>query len=204
MPETDDTTNDDATEPTEPTEPIEGEDALGDAGKKALDRMKADKKAALESERAARAELDTLKQQLAEATAKGEAVDVEKAVEAKAAEIAATYQAKVAAAEIRAAAVGQVIDVELVASLPEFAPTNFLTESGEVDQGKVADAISALVASKPFLAAQSQGVKGSGDGGPRNGSQPSQLTRADLKGMSPTEIVTARAEGRLTDVLSGK
>lgn len=198
-----------STEPTteEPTatEPVEGEDQLGDAGKKALDRMKADKKAAQETAKAAQAELAALKAQLAEATARGDAVaDVEKVVEAKAAEIAAQYQAKVAAAEIKAAAVGKVIDVDLVASLPEFNPTNFLTESGEVDQVKVAEAIDGLVTSKPYLAAQGQGVKGAGDGGARNGSTPSQLTRTDLSRMTPEEIRQAHDEGRLNAVLSGK
>lgn len=204
MSETETTETTDATE-TETTEveTVDGEDALGDAGKKALDRMKADRKAAQESAKAAQAELEALKLQLAEATAKGEAVDVAKAVEEKAAEIAAQYQAKVAAAEIRAAAVGKVVDVDLVASLPEFNPQNFLTESGEVDQAKVAAAIDGLVTSKPYLAAQGQGVKGTGDGGARNATGPSQLTRTDLARMSPEEIRQAQDEGRLAAVLSG-
>lgn len=42
------------------------------------------------------------------------------------------------------------------------------------------------------------------DGGPRGTPAPSQLTQADLKGMSPAEIQKAKAEGRLADVLSGK
>lgn len=189
------------TEPTEtPTEPIQGEEALGDAGKKALDRMKAERNAAREAAQTARDELEKAREQLAAAQSKE---DVDRILAEREAAIASEYQRKLAQAEIRASAIGKVVDVDLVLSLPEFDPTNFVTDSGDVDETRIASAISDLVSSKPYLAAQGQGVKGSGDGGTRNGSQPTQLTRTDLARMTPQEIREAQDAGRLSALLSG-
>jgi hypothetical protein len=143
------------------------EASLGDAGKQAIEREKAKRKAAIDAKNAAETRANELAQQLAEATRKGDAADVEAAVRAATTEIAAEYQAKVVASEIRAAAAGRVVDVDLLGNLPEFAPTNFLTASGEVDQAAIATAIDDLLASKSYLAAQG-GRKGSADGGARN------------------------------------
>lgn len=53
-----------------------------------------------------------------------------------------------------------------------------------------------------FPASEPKKFQGSGDGGARAGSEgPSQLTREDLKRMSPSEIVKAKSEGRLADLL---
>jgi hypothetical protein len=185
---------------TEPTEPVAGEEALGDAGKKALDRMKAERNAAREAAQTAKEELEKAREQLAAAQSRE---DVDRILAEREAAIAAEYQRKLAQAEIRAASIGKVVDVDLVLSLPEFDPTNFVTDSGDVDEDRIATAINDLVSSKPYLAAQGQGVKGSGDGGTRNGSQPSQLTRTDLARMSPEEIRKAQDEGRLNALLSG-
>lgn len=196
-----DTTTEPPADDTQAEPPIEGEEHLGDPGKKALDAMKQRAKAAEASAREARTELEQLRSQLAEATAKGEAVDVDKAVAEKAAAIEANYQRKVAVAEIRAAAVGKVVDPELVPSLPGFEPDKFLTDSGEVDQEAIAKAIDELVTSKPYLAPQREQGKGSGDGGFRGGVR--QLTEADLARMSPEEIVEARRKGELDALLTG-
>jgi hypothetical protein len=206
----DDPSNDDGQGPDDLADP-DGADALGDAGKKALDAMKQrakdERTARLEAEKSAQAQAEkiaTMQAQIEALSAKkGDEVDVEALIESKVAEVRAQALQQVARASIKAAATGVVVDPDLVASLPEFDPTNFVTESGDVDEAKIATALSDLVSSKPYLAAQGQERKGSGDGGTRKGSEPSQLTESDLERMSPAEIRKAQDEGRLNRLLTG-
>lgn len=63
-----------------------------------------------------------------------------------------------------------------------------------------AESLAKLLPAQP----QSQ-FQGTADGGVRDqGVQKTQLTRADLKGMTSTQIEVARKEGRLDDLMSGK
>lgn len=63
-----------------------------------------------------------------------------------------------------------------------------------------AESLAKLLPAQP----QSQ-FQGTADGGVRDqGVQKTQLTRADLKGMTNAQIEVARKEGRLDDVMSGK
>jgi hypothetical protein len=69
------------------------------------------------------------------------------------------------------------------------------------------DAFNAKVKEAADAKPDSGGKKGKSGGAELNGGSPAtkgQLTREDLKGMSPEEIVTAESEGRLTSLLSGK
>jgi DNA-binding transcriptional MerR regulator len=86
---------------------------------------------------------------------------------------------------------------------------DFLDDDGKIDVEAIEDGLKALLEKKPYLAAaQGDGkrFKGSGDGGTRNGGdgRPKQLSRDDLKRMSPQEIEKARLDGRLADLLTGK
>ena len=74
---------------------------------------------------------------------------------------------------------------------------------GNVDESAIAQALKDLVASKPYLAAQGGSrFKGTADGGARtDASRPSQLTRDDMKRMSPEEIDAAHTEGRFANLL---
>jgi hypothetical protein len=141
----------------------DGDASLGDAGKRAIDRMKETAKAAVAAKKAAEAELAALKAQ------NQSAADVDAAITAATQKVALEYQSKVVAAEIKAAAVGKVVDPDLLGNLPEFDPSKFVTSDGDVDQAAIASAITDLVASKPYLAAQGGRSQGSADGGPRNG-----------------------------------
>lgn len=68
----------------------------------------------------------------------------------------------------------------------------------------IAVAMDSLLAAKPHLVTQhSGGTRGSADQGARGGG-PQQLTREQLKTMSPEAIVKAEEEGRLTHLLSGQ
>lgn len=71
------------------------------------------------------------------------------------------------------------------------------------DDGQVSgvqDAVKALLEAKPHLVGKPAPV-GSGDGGPQGTPAPGQLTRDDLKTMSPEEVVAARKAGRLNDLM---
>lgn len=108
-------------------------------------------------------------------------------------------------AELRAAAAGKLSDPADALKFIDLSAFE-VGADGEVDSAAVSAAIDNLVTTKPYLAAQGgQRFQGTADGGARNdATQPSQLTRADLDGMSPEAIVKAKADGRLNDLLGIK
>lgn len=167
-------------------EPIEGEESLGDPGKKALDRMKAKLKDEAARRRKAEADL---------AAARGEEVDP------KLEEALSRANARIVKSEIKAAAKGVLndpADAFKFLDLEQFE----VDDDGNVDEELMAEAIAELVTEKPYLAAQgSRKQRGTADGGVRGKARPSQLTRADLARMSPEEINKARSEGRLNNIL---
>lgn len=193
-----DETEDEATEDEASTEDAENstdadddDDAaanLGDAGKQALERMKSK----LKAEKTKRQEAE---RKLAEKSGTGE--DDAKAVEAR-----AKTDARILRSEIKAAAKGVLADpadAYKFLDLEQFE----VDDDGNVDEDEIADAIDDLIKKKPYLAAQGgRRFKGGADGGTRKESRPKQLTRADLKGMTPAEIDKAHKAGRLHDLLT--
>ena len=179
----------------------EGADALGDAGKKALDSMKAKWKA----ERTKRQEVEAL---LAAAAPKADATDapdVDQIRTQAANEATARANTRILRSEIKAAAAGKFADPADAFRYLDLAAFE-VDENGDVDADEISDAIQDVLTAKPYLAAATaKRFQGTGDNGAaRKASSPSQLTRADIKGMSPAEIMKAKAEGRLADLLSGK
>lgn len=179
-----------------------GADQLGDAGKKALDAMKAQRNTEREKRRALEAELEALKapKPSDDGQPDAEAIRAEAAREAN-----AKANARILKSEIKAAAAGKLADPK--DALVHLDLSSFEVDAdGNVDAEDISDAIADLLTRKPYLAANGRPVfQGSGDGGAaRKASGPSQLTRQDLQGMSPQEIHKAKAEGRLKDLLSGK
>jgi len=177
--------------------PVEGEEALGDPGKKALDAMKAQRKAALDEAKAAKAERDALKAQL-------EGRDQEYAAEQEKQrvkdEALAAANRRILSAELRAAAKGKLADptdAALYIDLNEFE----VSDDGEVDSDALASAIDDLIARKSHLAADSRRFDGAADQGAKGTQRLTQLSATDLDSMSPAEINSARREGRLNKVL---
>lgn len=71
-----------------------------------------------------------------------------------------------------------------------------------LDQDAIAVAVDELLKARPYLAAQGGSrFTGGADGGARGARKPSQLSSEDLKGMSPQDVMKARAEGRLNDLM---
>jgi len=178
----------------------EGADSLGDAGKRALDSMKSKWKV----ERDRRRELET---QLANAASTApkddsEAPDVDAIKRQAATEATAKANARILRSEIKAAAAGKFADVS--DALLNLDLTAFeVDENGDVDADEIAEQIQDLLTRKPHLAAaKAKRFQGSGDGGAaRKASGPSQLTSDDLRGMTPAQIVKAKADGRLNGIL---
>jgi hypothetical protein len=201
---TEDATADESTVDETTTDDTEGTEALGDAGKKALDAMKADRNAARKEAREARRLLEDLQ---AQATRKDDSDKPD--LDAIRAEIGREAQTKanerILRSEVKAAAAGKLADPADAYKFLDL--TQFEVDAdGNVDETEVADAIDDLIKSKPYLAAAQGGKRfqGTADGGTRKETRPSQLTRTDLSGMSPEAIETARVAGRLDDLMSGK
>ncbi|GIE35909.1 hypothetical protein Ait01nite_089540 [Actinoplanes italicus] len=180
---------------TDPDDDGQGDgdaDQLGDAGKKALDAMKAKWRAARDELRDLKAkdagkktddqDPDTIREQArAEAraeTLRDRALDK---VETKAAKLFADPE------DARALLAGRVDD---------------FVDDGQIDVDAINEALTELLKKKPHLAAATaKRFQGGGDGGARKGSKPDQLTRDDLKKMTPQQIVKAQDEGRLNDLM---
>lgn len=195
-PETDDESDDEAGDEDKP---------LGPAGERALAAEKTRRKA----ESLKRRELES---KVAELEAKlnkpsdDAAPDIDSIKADALREASAAAASRIVKSEVKAAAAGQLADpadAYRFLDLSEFE----VDEDGNVDEGEIADAIADLIKRKPYLAAQGGAKKqhGSADGGARKGQQrPIQLTREQLKTMTPDQIEDARQKGRLNDVLGIK
>ena len=175
-------------------EPIEGEEALGDPGKKALNAMKEQRKAAEIRAREAEAERDALK-------AKLEGREAEYAAEV---EKNKTRNEAILRAELKAAAKGKLADpadAALFIDLKGFE----VDGNGDVDTDALNAAIDDLIARKAHLAAAPQRrFDGDADAGPKGGPKGGQITsREELNRMTPEQVVEAEAAGRL-DTLLGR
>lgn len=120
-------------EGTEGTEETQPPADLGDAGKQALDRMKAERNEARKREKALQAQLEEIQ--------RSNMTDQEKAIdEAKAtarAEALGEVGAKIAAAEFKAAAAGRLTDDQMTTLLSGLDLKAFLDVDGDVDPAKV-------------------------------------------------------------------
>lgn len=168
--------------PTDPPAPPD----LGDAGKKALAEERAAKKAA--EKRAADAEARIK-----------EFEDKDKSEAEKAAARADAAEARATKAETEALRLKIGVELGLPADMHEFL-TGSDEESLRGQAAKLAEKLAAATAGQPPRKPQpdpSQGAR-------PDGSQPPQITRAELAGMDSEAIVKAKSEGRLNEVLGIK
>lgn len=181
--------------------------ALGPKGEKALDAWKqraknaeADAKRAKDLE----AELETLR--TAQMSEQEKAI--KEARDSARTETLSEVNERLFAAEARASGSGKLSDPDLLAD-PVVALRLLglsevpVTDTGDIDTEAISEAIDSLIESKPYLAGATPPTPpldlGQGARGAQN--QVRQLTRDDLKTMTPQQIVEAKAKGQLTDVL---
>ena len=192
----DDTTSDETTSTS-------SEETLGDAGKKALAEERAARKAAEKEAKRAKdleAELETLRADAMSEQEKAiEQARKEAAEQARNETLSAAHQ-RIASAEAKALASGKTRDpavaVQLLGDL-----TVFVDDDGEVDTDAMSVALDKLVEEKEYLAVGDRQPVPGADQGARGGNGASQLTRDQLKNMTPDEITKAKAEGRLDKLL---
>lgn len=181
------------------TEEVDGEKALGDPGKKALDSMKTKWR---EAEQRAK----TAEAKLAEQEAKAAGREAEHKAEQESARVKSEARTaadeRIKKSEVRLAAAGKLADPKDAIRYLDLSEIE-VDEDGEIDTAAVAAKIDALLKQKPYLAAQGGGrFQGGGDGGPRKETgKPQQYTKEEVARMTPQQIVAARREGRLDDYL---
>lgn len=144
-------------------EATEGQEALGDAGKKALDIMKAERKTARDEAAAEKARADALQAKLDGKEAEHAAAQEKAATEAAA---LAKANERILKSEVKAAAKGVLADPQDAYKFLDL--TTFEVDAdGNVDEAAIAAELTKLIAAKPYLAAQGSKF-GDADGGPRN------------------------------------
>lgn len=167
--------------------PPEGEEDLGDAGKKALDAMKAQRKAANDRAKAAEERATALETALAakDKPAEEQALDAARA-EARA-EAQKAADARILKSELRAVAAGKLAnpaDALAFIDLSEFT----VDADGEPDSDALNEAITDLLKARPYLAANpnQNPFQGQGDGGAKPPAKPEatldeQIAEANAK-----------------------
>lgn len=149
---------------TESATTTEGEAALGDAGKKALNEMKAKWKAAEASAKERDAKLAEL-----QAKIDGKEKEYEAAQAKRETEQAALAKAndRILKSEVKAAAKGVLADPQDAYKFLDLDSFE-VDDNGNVDEDAIASALADLVEKKPYLAAQGgKRFQGTADGGAR-------------------------------------
>lgn len=185
----------------------DGTEQLGDAGKRALDAMKAERNAAKAEARAAAAALKEIQDQLALKDKPAEEQALEQARAEARAEAIKTANERILRSELRAAAAGKLADPSDAALFIDLAQFE-VDDNGDVDTDALSDAIAELLTRKPHLGViQKPRFDGDADQGARGKDTATpQWTEADLERHKndPDAIEKARTEGRLDRLLGLK
>lgn len=166
-------------------------ESLGDAGKRALDAIRAERDEYKQQMRDAHAELETVTAQSAQ---------LQQQLEQRTAALEAQTKRTLDYA-IRSAAAGKLIEPSDALAFVDTSA--LLTDTGEIDTDKIDAAISELLDNRPHLAADSRrkpiGSAGQGEGRDRSAIQ--QVTRDQLHTMTHAQINEARKQGRLNHLM---
>lgn len=174
---------------------------LGDAGKKAIDAMKAERNEYREAFKSLRSEFEAFK-----AKTEGREAEHQKALDEQRIKDEALSAAnqRILKAELRAAAKGKLSDPSDAFRFPEEIDLSSFEvgEDGSVDTAALEAAVDNLISKKPYLAVQDgQRFQGVADAGARNGAAPSipeQIAQAERNGDWRT--AAALKAGQLLDI----
>lgn len=178
---------------------------LGEGGVKALQAERAARKAA-EKQAAAEAAAKAKLEAELEEFRKNQMSDVEKqidearreAAEAARQDVLTEVRGKRLAVEIKAAATGKFTD-------PDDAVAFLSGDDLDPDDSEaISGALDRLLEQKPHLKASATRATGDIDQGTRTSDSVKQLSRDDVKTMTPAEIVAAREKGQLRDLMSNR
>lgn len=192
-------TDETETETTDVVEEVEDQEEVADPA--------AGLKTALQKERQARKAAEKRARELEQERADRDKPDDEKKLDEVRREAAAEATAKankrLIAAEFRSAAAKRVKDPRIAVKLVDLEGIE-VDDDGEVDADGINAALDALLDEYPDLApSRFEGSADQGGKGKDVAKPPAQLTRDDLKNMSPDAIIQAEKDGRL-DRLKGK
>lgn len=153
-------------------EPQKGESELGDAGKKALDAMKAERAAARADAKAAIARAEAAEAALANKDRPAEEVALDNARNEGRSEATKAANVRILKSELKALATGKLADptdAALFIDLSKFE----VNDEGDPDSDALTEAIADLLVRKPHLSAGAQQrFQGGGDGGARLPAKP--------------------------------
>lgn len=114
------------------------------------------------------------------------------------------FNQRLATAEVKAAIAGKVTNPALAMRVIDTSEIE-VDADGNVDPQSVTDAIEAALTEYPELAVAQNKFGGTADQGARQRStRPVQITREQLKSMSPEQIVEAEANGQLRDIVGAQ
>jgi hypothetical protein len=186
---------------TESTTESESTD-LGDAGKRAIDAMKAREKKARADTRAAITRAEAAETALANKDKPADEIALDAARAEARTEANTKANERILRADLRAAATGKLADptdAALYLNLSEFT----VSDDGDTDSDALTEAINELLTRKPHLAAGKPArFDGAADQGAKGKTaQASQLNDADLENMTQADVEKARREGRLNKLL---
>lgn len=136
----------------------DGVEDLGDKGKQALDRMKADRNAARKEARDLKARLEALEQR----SKPGGDDAIEAARREATAEATKSANQRILRTEVRAVATGKLADPSDALAYLDLSDFE-VDEDGEVDTDAISEAVADLLSKKPYLAAKR--FQGDGDMG---------------------------------------
>lgn len=168
------------------------------------EKLKKALRAEREARRAAEKERNTLKQQLEAKDKPAEEAALEAA--RREAEEAATARAneRIVKAELRAAAAGKVSNLNALTRLVDVSQIE-VSADGEPSADDISDAINQFLTDYPEFAADKSKFSGTADQGTKGKqAQKRQLTREDIKSMTPEQILKAQEEGLLSNLLGAK
>jgi len=201
-----DTTKDDAAdvaaESEEESGQVEGEDALGDAGKRALDKMKADLRAEKARRKAAETEAAALKASKTEGDDSKTDLDAVRTEALKQARAETLRERALDRLEARA---GRKFNDSADARAHLASRVEDFIDGEQIDAAAIDEALTELLEAKPYLAAAGAKPRfeGTADNGARKGaSGPKQLGKADLARMSADQIVAAQKAGQFDEYLA--
>jgi len=163
-------------------------------------------KKALAAERKARREAERKARELEAARADADKEPAEQAIEQAKREARqeaqSAFNQRLVQAELKAALAGKVNNTALALKVIDASAID-VDDSGEVDAQSVTDAIEAALSEYPELRpADQKRFPGTADQGAKGkATRPLQLTREQLKSLSPEQILEAEANGQLADLL---
>jgi len=151
--------------------------------------------------KAAERERNTLKQQLADKDKPADELAIEQAKRDAEQAVLSRANERIVKAELRAAAAGKVSNLTALARLVDIGSIE-VDQDGNPAQDDIDAAIEQFLADFPEFAVDKSKFSGTADQGSKGKkASPAQLTREDIKHMTPEQINQARSEGRLNKLL---